>query len=65
MENIKGVDWVYVMNPKLHNDNTVISSKAVKTQMDERTRRMGRWNYDFSVMEVMKESSSIGRRRCV
>ena len=22
MDNIKGVDWVYIMNPKIHNDNT-------------------------------------------
>ena len=27
MDNIKGVDWVYIMNPKIHNDDThVISS---------------------------------------
>ena len=55
MENIKGVDWVYVMNPKLHNDNTACDFiEAVKTQMDERTRRMGRWNYGLSVMEVIE-----------
>ena len=22
MDNIKGVDWVYIMNPKIHNDDT-------------------------------------------
>ena len=22
MDNIKGVDWVYVMNPKIHNDES-------------------------------------------
>ena len=22
MDNIKGVDWVYIMNPKIHNDTT-------------------------------------------
>lgn len=24
MNNIKGVDWVYVMNPKIHDDNTAV-----------------------------------------
>ena len=23
MDNIKGVDWVYVMNPKIHNDESM------------------------------------------
>ena len=40
MDNIKGVDWVYIMNPKIHNDDThVISSISRHKWMRER----GEW----------------------
>ena len=34
----KGIDWVYIMNPKIHNDDACDFIRCIKTQMDERKR---------------------------
>ena len=41
MENIKGVDWVYVMNPKLHNDNTACD--FIEASRHKWMRERGEW----------------------
>ena len=41
MNNIKGVDWVYVMNPKIHNDTTAVD--FIDASRHKWMRERGQW----------------------
>ena len=41
MDNIKGVDWVYIMNPKIHNDDTACD--FIDASRHKWMRERGEW----------------------
>lgn len=41
MDNIKGVDWVYIMNPKEHTDTTAVD--FIDASRQRYMREIGKW----------------------
>ena len=67
MDNIKGVDWVYIMNPKIHNDDTACD--FIDGSRHKWMRERGEWEKGIMAFgnggDRVAVRSSINRRRCV
>ena len=53
MENLKDVDWTYVMYPKIHNDDTACDFIDGKKTLYTRIWRMGKWSsWNLVMVEI-------------
>ena len=69
MDNIKGVDWVYIMNPKIHNDDSACDFIDASRHKWMREDNGNEWENGIIAFgnggDRVVGRSTICRRRCL